>query len=199
MTTYITEFCDKSHLPKKLQKNIENEFPFKAPENPKTMDLIGKKCEKKDASSTIKFCPLCDYPMIVRIMFLPCSHVICYECSKPENENCYVCEMKITERKRLADNKKLYECDVPDCFKFFLDELNLKTHKVNEHGLHQDGVSVPNLLGLNMMPMNIGNGFNPAMGVMGNLGMVNFLGMNNNIISNLNNNMVYRPQMQNFN
>ena len=30
-------------------------------------------------------CPICDYPMIVRIMNYPCEHVMCYECSLPDN------------------------------------------------------------------------------------------------------------------
>ena len=64
-------------------------FPHLLAQNVTGCNLIGSKAEITPANS-IKFCPICDCPMIVRVQMRPCSHVVCYECSKPQANLCYV-------------------------------------------------------------------------------------------------------------
>lgn len=160
-TVYQTVFSDTSHLPKKDAKVIESKFPFVPPEDLKSMELCGQIVSKNDIGSNIKFCPICDFPMIVRIINYPCEHVMCYECSKPEKGYCYICEEKIEKSMRINDMTKLYECDYPDCFKFFESYEKLKIHKNSKsHGMPQyEGVG----FGMNNMNMNMGM----------NMGMIN--------------------------
>ena len=151
-TIYPTEFSDISNLPKKEIKSIESKFPFVAPEDVK-YESCGQIVSKTDIGSNTKFCPICDYPMIVRIMNYPCEHVMCFECSQPEKGYCYICEEKIERCERRRDNEKLYECDYPDCFKFFQTNDKLKLHKQNFHGIFNNN----NTNGINM-GMNFGMG-----------------------------------------
>ena len=159
MTTfYQTNFSDTSNLPKKDIKEIESKFPFIPPEEVK-YDPCGQIVPKSDIGANIKFCPICDYPMIVRIMNYPCEHVMCYECSQPEKGYCYICEEKIEKNVRKNDKTKLYECDYPDCFKFFESYDKLKIHKSNFHGIAYEGNLNMNLnnLQINYGPMNMMN------------------------------------------
>ena len=151
-TIYPTEFSDISNLPKKEIKSIESKFPFVPPEDVK-YESCGQIVSKTDIGSNTKFCPICDYPMIVRIMNYPCEHVMCFECSQPEKGYCYICEEKIERCERRRDNEKLYECDYPDCFKFFQTNDKLKLHKQNFHGIFNNN----NTNGINM-GMNFGMG-----------------------------------------
>ena len=64
---------------------------------------------------------------------------MCYECSQPEKGYCYICEEKIVKSERKSDLDKLYECEYPDCFKFFESYDKLKQHKSNVHGIPYDG------------------------------------------------------------
>ena len=172
-TIYTTTFSDISNLPKKDIKEIESKFPFVPPEDVK-FDPCGQIVPKSDMGSTIKFCPICDYPMIVRIINYPCEHVMCYECSLPRKGYCYICEEKIEKSDRKDDSAKLYECDYPDCFKFFDSYDKLKIHKTTFHGVSNDGNINMNLnnLSLNFNPMNMmnrgiipGQFINPIMGM----------------------------------
>ena len=86
-------------------------------------------------------------------MNYPCEHVMCFECSQPEKGYCYICEEKIERCERRRDNEKLYECDYPDCFKFFQTNDKLKLHKQNFHGIFNNN----NTNGINM-GMNFGMG-----------------------------------------
>ena len=151
-TIYPTEFSDISNLPKKEIKSIESKFPFVPPEDVK-YESCGQIVSKTDIGSNTKFFPICDYPMIVRIMNYPCEHVMCFECSQPEKGYCYICEEKIERCERRRDNEKLYECDYPDCFKFFQTNDKLKLHKQNFHGIFNNN----NTNGINM-GMNFGMG-----------------------------------------
>ena len=171
-TVYPTTFSDISNLPKKDIKSIESKFPFIPPEDVK-FDPCGQIVPKSDIGSNIKFCPICDYPMIVRIMNYPCEHVMCYECSLPDKGYCYICEEKIEKSVRKSDMAKLYECDYPDCFKFFESYDKLKIHKTY-HGIAYDGNLNMNLnnLGMNFNPMNmINRGIIPGQFVNPMLGM----------------------------
>ena len=29
---------------------------------------------------TLVFCPICDYPVIIKVQLNPCKHIICYSC-----------------------------------------------------------------------------------------------------------------------
>ena len=160
-TVYPTTFSDISNLPKKDIKIIESQFPFTAPEDVK-YDNCGQIASKNDIGSNVKFCPICDYPMIVRIMNYPCEHVMCYECSQPDKGYCYICEEKIEKSVRKNDMAKLYECDYPDCFKFFESYDKLKFHKSTYHGIPYDG----------NMNMNLGMNFNNAINMMNRGGMI---------------------------
>ena len=157
-TVYPTNFSDISNLPKKDIKTIESQFPFVPPEDVK-FEPCGQIASKTDIGSNIKFCPICDFPMIVRMMNYPCEHVMCYECSQPEKGYCYICEEKIVKSERKSDLDKLYECDYPDCFKFFESYDKLKQHKSNVHGIPYDGNLNMNLnnLGMNFNAMNMMN------------------------------------------
>lgn len=209
-TIYQTNFSDLSNLPKKDIKIIESKFPFIPPEDVK-FDQCGQIVQKSDMGSNVKFCPICDFPMIVRIMNYPCEHVMCYECSQPEKGYCYICEEKIEKSVRKNDLAKLYECDYPDCFKFFDTYDKLKIHKSTYHGLVYDGNLNLNLnnLGMNYNALNmmnrglIANQFvNPIMNmglnqymIPTNNGLPNQPNQNNNTSSinpmnNLNNNMI---------
>ena len=198
-TIYPTEFSDLSSLPKRELKQKESKFPFIPPEDVK-FEPCGQIVSKNDIGSNIKFCPICDFPMIVRIMNYPCEHVMCFECSQPEKGYCYICEEKIEKCVRRGDNYKLYECDYPDCFKFFETNEKLKMHKANVHGI------INNNMGLNMnfnmgiinRPFIPGQFVNPAVIKIGNMNP--YLGVsnqnNNNNINqmNINNTVINTPQ-----
>ena len=208
-TVYPTTFSDISNLPKKDIKAIESQFPFVPPDDVK-FEPCGQIVQKGDIGSNIKFCPICDFPMIVRIMNYPCEHVMCYECSLPRKGYCYICEEKIESTVRKNDMAKLYECDYPDCFKFFESYDKLKIHKTTYHGVAYDGNLNVNLnnLGVNFNPMMMNRGIipglvNPLMGmglnpyIMGNTGnaLPNQPPSNNNAntintMNTLNNNMI---------
>ena len=172
-TVYQTTFSDTSNLPKKDIKEIESKFPFIPPEEVK-YEPCGQIVPKSDIGANVKFCPICDYPMIVRIMNSPCEHVMCYECSQPDKGYCYICEEKVEKSIRKNDMTKLYECDYPDCFKFFESYDKLKNHKSNFHGIVYDGNLNMNLnnLQINYGPLNMMNRgilpnqiINPIMGM----------------------------------
>ena len=209
-TIYPTTFSEISNLPKKDIKEIESQFPFITPDDVK-FEPCGQIVPKSDIGSNIKFCPICDFPMIVRIMNYPCEHVMCYECSQPEKGYCYICEEKIEKSVRKNDMAKLYECDYPDCFKFFESYDKLKIHKSTYHGLVYDGNLNLNLnnLGMNYNALNMmnrgiipGQFVNPIMGmglnqymIPNNVGLPNQQNQNNNsssinTLNNLNNNMI---------
>lgn len=66
------------------------------------------------------------------------------------------CESTITQVTRISDKQKLYECDFPDCFKFFesIDKLGLHKYLIHNQQITID----PNLLKqdntmMNQMPM----------------------------------------------
>ena len=209
-TVYTTTFSDLSNLPKKDIKAIESKFPFIPPEDVK-FEPCGQIVQKGDIGSNVKFCPICDFPMIVRIMNYPCEHVMCYECSQPDKGYCYICEGKIEKSVRISDMTKLYECDYPDCFKFFESYDKLKIHKSTIHGVMYDGNLNLNLgnLGMNFGAMNIinrglipnqfvnpmiGMGMNPYM-VPAAAGLPSHQAPNNNTsnisqMNTLNNNMI---------
>jgi hypothetical protein len=214
-TIYHTAFSDLTKFPKKDIKIIESQFPFIPPEEVK-YDPCGQIVQKNDIGLNVKFCPICDYPMIVRIMNIPCEHVMCYECSQPEKGYCYICEEKIEKSIRKGDMNKLYECDYPDCFKFFESYEKLKIHKSNYHGIIYDGnINMNlnmNLNAINMMnqrqfvnPM-IGMGISPHMMPISaglstiqnqnnNTNNINLMNpLNNNIIPNNINNIINTPQ-----
>ena len=158
-TIYPTEFSDISNLPKKEIKSIESNFPFLPPEDVK-YEPCGQIVSKGDIGSNTKFCPICDFPMIVRIMNYPCEHVMCFECSQPEKGYCYICEEKIVKCVRRGDNAKLYECDFPDCFKFFETNEKLKMHKSSCHGINNTGMGMNfnmNMMSRAFIPTNFVN------------------------------------------
>ena len=135
MTTYQTKFSEIPETNKKQIKIIESKFPFVAPDsNLGNMDICGQFVSKNaDIGTKIKFCPICDLPMIVKMQVLPCEHMMCYSCTQPDKGYCYICENKIESVTRINDNAKLYECDFPDCFRFFLSSEKLNLHKYNFH------------------------------------------------------------------
>ncbi len=91
MTTYPTKYSNLNDFNKKERKQKVNLFPWNAPNpNLSNVDWCGQRVTKQDIGTNIKFCSLCDQPMIVRIMFLPCEHVLCYSCTKPDSDTCYV-------------------------------------------------------------------------------------------------------------
>jgi hypothetical protein len=96
MTTYPTKYSNPNDFSKKERKVKMNQFPCIAPNsNLSSVDWCGQKAPKNDIASNIKFCPLCDQPMIVRMMVFPCEHVICYSCTKPDADKCYVYSLLI--------------------------------------------------------------------------------------------------------
>ena len=194
-TIYPTEFSDLSNLPKKEIKSIESKFPFMPPEDVK-FEPCGQIVSKGDIGSNTKFCPICDFPMIVRIMNYPCEHVMCFECSQPEKGYCYICEEKIEKCVRRGDNAKLYECDYPDCFKFFETNEKLKLHKSSSHGINNMGMNF-NMTFINR-PIMTGNYVNPVMGI-GNIAPYITVAPNQNNSTNINqmnlhNNVINTPQ-----
>ena len=136
---YDTKYSLLNNLNRKEKKQIQSSFPFTSPNQElEQVDICGQRLETNDLSLTTKFCPICDSPMIVRILISPCDHVICFSCSQPETENCYVCNGKVSSIKRLPDKAKLYECDYPDCFRFCDSYEKLIQHKVM-HGVNYIG------------------------------------------------------------
>ena len=212
-TIFPTVFSDTSNLPKKEIKSIESKFPFIPPEEVK-YEPCGQIVSKGDIGSNVKFCPICDFPMIVRIINYPCDHVMCFECSQPEKGYCYICEQKIEKCVRLRDNAKLYECDYPDCFKFFDSHEKLKLHKSNSHGIMYEGggygigmgnipINFGGMMGRGMIPGQfvnpmMGMGINHYMVQNGNINNQNTNNTQNNTSNinpmNLNNNIINTPQ-----
>lgn len=134
MTSYTTKYSALSKVSKRERKQIETSFPFMPPNaNLSSIDWCAQKVNRNDFGLSTKFCPLCDIPMIVRIQFLPCEHIICYECSLPESDFCYVCESKVEQSRRIQDKMKLFECDYPDCFKIFETIDKMYMHKQLAH------------------------------------------------------------------
>ena len=196
-TVYPTEFSDLSNLPKKEIKLIESKFPFVPPDDIK-FEPCGQIVSKNDIGSNTKFCPICDFPMIVRIMNYPCEHVMCFKCSQPEKGYCYICEEKIEKSVRRGDNYKYYECDYPDCFKFFETNEKLKMHKANAHGIINNNMG----LGINFNIGMINRSFIPGpfvnnVNVIG-LGQINpYIAVapnSNNLNNNMNNNGINNTQ-----
>ena len=171
MTTYQTTYSDISSFSKKERKEIESTFPYTSPNsNLVNFDSCGQIVAKTDPGNRIKFCPICDYPMIVRMQILPCEHLMCYNCTKPEKGYCYICEGKIKNIVRLSDSTKLYECDWPDCFRFFTNSEKLNVHRVSVHNQIAEGM---NLMNMNIFNIPNINGIN--MGI----GNINFNGYSN--------------------
>ncbi len=157
MKTYQTKYSDLSHLSKKEKKTKENQFPYIPPNSTLgNLDLCGQIVSKTEPGNNIKFCPICDFPMIVRMMIMPCEHVMCFSCTQPERGYCYICDGKIESTIRISDTSKLYECDWPDCFRFFTSVDRLNLHKYNQHGQLVEGFNVMNnmAMGMNMNMMN---------------------------------------------
>jgi hypothetical protein len=91
MTTYPTKYSNLNDFNKRERKIRAIQFPYiAANSNLSNVDWCGQKVNKQDIGSNTKFCPLCDQPMIVRIMMLPCEHVVCFTCSKPDTGYCYM-------------------------------------------------------------------------------------------------------------
>ena len=131
-----TKYSNLDKFNKKEKINIESKFPFIIPsEKLEGVEILGQKVDKTDISLITKFCPLCDNPMIVRMLYIPCDHVVCYSCSKPESKNCYVCNIKLDKLVRIPDKTKLYECDFSNCFKFYDGLEKLIGHRITEHNL----------------------------------------------------------------
>ncbi len=83
MTTYNTKYSSLSDLSKRERKIKANQFPFIVPNpNLSSIEWIGQKV-KIEPGNNVKFCPMCDTPMIARISISPCEHVLCYTCSLP--------------------------------------------------------------------------------------------------------------------
>lgn len=184
MKTYQTTYSDLSNLPKHERKQKENNFPYKTPNsNLGNLDLCGQIVSKYDIGNNIKFCPICDFPMIVRMMVMPCEHVMCYSCSQPPKDVCFICEGKIESIIRLNDKTKLYECDFPDCFKFFNGIENLNFHKFNAHGIMVEGLNINNPVNMGLpvpiMTMNKPGIVYPATPIqtMGFMGMIPPMGV----------------------
>lgn len=90
MSYYQTKYSNLTDFSKRERKQKISTFPYVAPSsNLNNIDLCGQKV-KPDIGTSVKFCPLCDHPMIVRILLMPCEHVICFSCSLPESDMCYV-------------------------------------------------------------------------------------------------------------
>jgi len=88
---YQTKYSQINDLSKKERKAKQTQFPWLVTNtNLSNSEWCGQIVSKDDKGSIIKFCPLCDQPMIVRMMIYPCEHCICYSCSKPDTDNCYV-------------------------------------------------------------------------------------------------------------
>jgi hypothetical protein len=196
-TVYLTEFSDLSNIPKKDAKVIESQFPFVPPDDVK-FEPCGQIVQKGDIGSNVKFCPICDYPMIVRIMNLPCQHVMCYECSQPDKGYCYICEEEVTKYFRVNDITDLYECDFPDCFKFFESKEKLKSHKAMNHGLNEGNMNLNFNFGVNFMMNKVrmnNNCANPLMPIQYMIAPQNLAQQQNNAnsinqMNTLNNNMI---------
>jgi hypothetical protein len=91
MTTYPTKYSNLNELNKKERKQKVIVYPWIAPNsNLTSVDWCGQRVLKLDIGTSIKFCPLCDQPMIVRMMILPCEHMMCYSCTKPDTDACYM-------------------------------------------------------------------------------------------------------------
>jgi hypothetical protein len=134
-TFYETKFSSLNNLNSKEKKDIESKFPFTVTSNEvENIDICGQRIEQNDISMSTKFCPLCDSPMIVRMLISPCDHIICFSCSKPDSDSCYVCSNKILSIRRISDKMKLYECDFSDCFKFYESIEKLIHHRIS-HGI----------------------------------------------------------------
>lgn len=139
MSVYKTNLSNLTNISLKERKAIESNFPFTIPSNSLDLiDICGQKVDKTDISIITKFCPICDHPVIVRMLYLPCEHMTCYSCSKPESDQCHVCSSKIQQIKRISDKSKLYECDYPDCLRFFDSFDKLFNHSKMTHGIQFD-------------------------------------------------------------
>ena len=136
MTMYPTKYSTLLEFSKKEKKQKLTQVPFVAPNsNLSSIEWCAQKVPKNDGGLTVKFCPLCDLPMIVRIQILPCEHVMCFSCSEPPSEICYICENPRISARRIQDKSKLFECDYPDCFKFFESFEKLCNHKYLVHSI----------------------------------------------------------------
>ena len=139
MTYNETKFSNLDKYSKKEKRIIQSKFPFTVClDKLDNIEILGQRVDRSDISLTTKFCPLCDLPMIVRIMYIPCEHVVCYSCSLPESDSCYVCTNKIDKSIKIPDKTKLYECDYSNCFKFYESLDKLINHRLSEHSLPID-------------------------------------------------------------
>ena len=138
MTTYNTKYSTITNITKRERKDIESNFPYiPLNQNLTNIDWCAQKVNKNNPELTSKFCPICDFPMIVRVLYTTCDHIICWACAQPKSEACYVCETK-GPCKRLSDKSKLFECDFPDCFKFFESMDKLYMHKQIGHNQYMN-------------------------------------------------------------
>ena len=138
MKLYESNSNSLKNVSKKEKKIIETSFPFIPTSlDFNKVDLCAERIVKTDLGFTTKFCPLCDFPMIVRILYTNCDHVVCFSCSKPDSDACYVCNTKCTKEsiKKIPDKAKFYECDYPDCLKFYETFEKLFIHKQAIHGV----------------------------------------------------------------
>lgn len=83
------------------------------------------------------------------------------------------CETNITQILRIADKQKLFECDFPDCFRFYesLDKLNLHRYMVHNQQIVSDpnfmkqDVGMMNQMNAQRMPMNYTPNMMPMQGM----------------------------------
>ena len=108
MSVYDTMYSNLTKIPKKERKQLLKKFPFTATSSRMNqVEWCGSTLRKNDLGAFSKFCPLCDEPMIVKIMFLPCQHVVCYSCSIPEPAECYVYPFKQLRQRSSEDGQAL--------------------------------------------------------------------------------------------
>ncbi|EAS03907.1 zinc finger, C2H2 type family protein (macronuclear) [Tetrahymena thermophila SB210] len=86
------------------------------------------KMNPKGIDQKAKFCPVCDFPINVRIVAFPCCHYYCYSCYVVDTFQCRLCDILIKESKRMEDGESFYSCDNENCYKYFENQEKYEYH-----------------------------------------------------------------------
>ncbi|KAM3139153.1 hypothetical protein pb186bvf_008751 [Paramecium bursaria] len=94
------------------QQPIQQQYPFYPPMDNQLRynpQLSKTEFNPKSILKKAKFCPICDFPITVRVVMQPCQHFMCYECYFIDGKTfCRFCDDIIADYKRLDDKEDFF-------------------------------------------------------------------------------------------
>ncbi|GAQ87582.1 hypothetical protein KFL_003620130 [Klebsormidium nitens] len=96
--------------------------------------LVGTPGSRK-AGEKVHFCVLCDLPIAIYGLLVPCQHVFCLACANALGKTCPRCSAAIQSVDAVRSPPGVLICGIPTCLRAFLSKPELLLHV---HESHQD-------------------------------------------------------------